>query len=97
MKLSRIESIIRGLLAENNQSLLTVKETDGRRSIFLKAPSIQKDCFVLEFEGEIISEEEAELREQLYAFNNEGCAILSFKFNVSGVYYSVSMIIEVPF
>lgn len=83
MRLARIKSLIMGLTVENSQPMFVMKEVEGKgRSVFLKAAVILKDSFVLEYEGDIISEEEADLREKVYEFNNEGCFIFFFKFKV---------------
>lgn len=75
---------MRGLQAERNVSaIFAVKEVEGKgRGVFLRAPKLRKDSFVLEYEGDVIPRAEAEHREKIYARNSEGCYILFFTFQV---------------
>ncbi|CAG5129272.1 unnamed protein product, partial [Candidula unifasciata] len=81
-KLNRIEKLTRGLLSQRDvNAIFAVKEIKGKgRGVFLRSAVLRKDSFVLEYEGDIISEAEAQIREKIYANNNEGCYIMSFLF-----------------
>lgn len=63
--------------------MFLVREVEGKgRGVFLKAPILPKDSFVLEYEGDVISAAEADIREQFYSSNGEGCFIMYFTFKV---------------
>ncbi|XP_012943091.1 uncharacterized protein LOC101853192 [Aplysia californica] len=82
-KLTRVEKLTQGLLEhpDDVKARFMIKE-DGEkgRGVFLRVPVLKKDSFVLEYEGEIISRQEAQRREQLYSVNEEGCFIMDFVF-----------------
>ncbi|XP_059149827.1 uncharacterized protein LOC131936781 [Physella acuta] len=82
-KLTLVEELTKGLQTDPAviRSNFTVKDEDGKgRGVYLKLPILRKDSFVLEYEGDVISEAEAQSREKIYAYNNEGCFIMSFVF-----------------
>uniref|UniRef100_A0A2C9KJN9 SET domain-containing protein n=1 Tax=Biomphalaria glabrata TaxID=6526 RepID=A0A2C9KJN9_BIOGL len=82
-KLSLLETVTKGLMADPKeiQSRFTIKFDEGKgRGVYLAIPILKKYSFVLEYEGDLISESEATSREQIYAHNNEGCYIMSFMF-----------------
>ncbi|XP_035826320.1 N-lysine methyltransferase KMT5A-A [Aplysia californica] len=80
-QLTRVEKLINGLTKGLSDKRFVVKEVAGKgRSVFLCVPFIRKDAFVLEYEGDYISEKEASQREKIYAANNEGSFILNFRF-----------------
>lgn len=83
-KLTRIENLTQGLIARRcPEDMFLVREVEGKgRGVFLKAPILPKDSFVLEYEGDVISAAEADIREQFYSSNGEGCFIMYFTFKV---------------
>ncbi|GFS28085.1 histone-lysine N-methyltransferase [Elysia marginata] len=81
--LTRIEILTQGLMQDPQdvKANFTIKEDEKGRGVYLKIPELPKGSFVLEYEGDIITHQEIEWREKLYASNGEGCFILEFRYN----------------
>ncbi|KAH9524618.1 hypothetical protein Btru_027359 [Bulinus truncatus] len=80
-KLTPVETVTKGLMADPKEvkARFTIKCEEGKgRGVYLAIPLLKKNSFVLEYEGDLVSESEACSREQIYAQNNEGCYIMSF-------------------